>query len=629
MSSHLIVSSFTFPKLSHFHSYTGLIVVFLKLSTNIAMPRKPILLFLALILSFPLILHSQVEVLEVGIFGVSEDDRSRDLISSSDGNFVMVSYHVNQQFGVSSAIRKVTREMDILWEVELGQLERTFLRSLIETDDGGVLAIGTTEEDIWGDTESLDVLVVKLDADGNILWTRTHGGEFTDHGRYVQPMTDGGYIFISDTNSYDENGLPRDEREDFNIWISRVDDQGNTIWDQYYDNGSFEFSLQILPVANGSFLLCGYTYVEEDTTPHPGTDALILQFSSEGDIEWETTIGGEDTDLIRRIVQDSLGDIYGIGYSRAVGVDITENKGEADWLVAKLDNSGQLIWTKTLGSTGNEFAEDLWLTEEGNILVLGDTEFADGDFTENQGGFDIGLALLDNNGEVQWVKSIGGDDDDQPLRLEMVDGRNFIYGYSASTSGDITTDIGKDDLFLMELQIEKSILSQDQLELSAEEYKNGNVELNWQNQFHQEYQETYLQRSCDISQWTDILQLAYDSRINYFKDEDPCNGMNYYRLKVKSLNGNESYSNVEAIMVRTKEVLISPAIINQGEELFIDYSGQEKLELLLYSQTGNLLETKAFSGNDSISTSNYASGIYQVLILDRHGLISSHKIVIN
>lgn len=88
-----------------------------------------------------------------------------------------------------------------------------------QTTDGGYIITGRKHGDLW---------LVKLDSLGEILWERSYGGEWYDEGHCVQEASDGGYIVTGYTSSLEEYG--------HDLWLLKVDDQGDTLWTAAFDD---------------------------------------------------------------------------------------------------------------------------------------------------------------------------------------------------------------------------------------------------------------------------------------------------------------------------------------------------------------------------------------------------------
>jgi len=153
---------------------------------------------------------------------------------------------------------------------------------------------------------------------------------------------------------------------------------------------------------------------------------------------------------------DSTGDgnVIITGYSNSLNGDVTTNKGGYDAYVLKIDPSGNKLWWKSFGGTGNEtFSGTMILQNE--IVVVGNSSSVNGDISSNKGGVDGILVSYDQNGNLLWNKNYGGTLTDAfssiiPLQDEFV-----VFGYSASNGGDIPLNKGGTDItiFTFDLRI--------------------------------------------------------------------------------------------------------------------------------------------------------------------------------
>ena len=180
----------------------------------------------------------------------------------------------------------------------------------------------------------------------------------------------------------------------------------------------------------------------------------------------------------------------------------------------------------------------------------------------------------------------------------------------------------------MKVNIEKSVVSQNIIELTAREIENGHISLVWNHSMDNDAHQTIIERSCDLDQWEEIISLPYGSEVKQFEDSKPCNGINYYRLKLKDLNDNYNYSEVEVANINFAEIRVYPNPVSSQEEVNITSSEKEDLQVLIMDQSGKTVFKSLFSQKLLLSSSDYPSGSYYVLIFNNDNLISKSLLVI-
>ena len=199
-----------------------------------------------------------------------------------------------------------------------------------------------------------------------------------------------------------------------------------------YTAGSFEGSVDFDP-GIGTFNLIS----------NGESDIFIQKLDAGGNFIWAKKVGGMGNDEAFVITTDTIGNIYTVGYFEAAvdfdpGTGTTNliSNGESDIFIQKLDTSGDFIWAKSLGSEGAEFALNVTIDVEGNVITVGQfyhtVDFDPGTGTVNlisNGASDIFIQKLDANGNFIWAKSIGSSTGDDPQSVSTDSlGNIFISG---------------------------------------------------------------------------------------------------------------------------------------------------------------------------------------------------------
>ncbi|MBA2612097.1 MAG: SBBP repeat-containing protein [Bacteroidetes bacterium] len=212
----------------------------------------------------------------------------------------------------------------------------------------------------------------------------------------------------------------------------------------------------VLDVA-GNIYVTG-TYSVADFDPGPGTanltsvnphDVFIAKYDNSGNYIWAKSIVGTYGEEAVGIKLDPFGNIYLIGnfynttdFDPGVGIANLSSNGQEDAFIAKYTNSGNYIWAKSFGSSGQDYCQDVEFDASGNVYVVGSfegtTDFDPGAGSANltsAGNWDVYMAKYDLNGNYNWATNMGGASIDFGLGLEL-DGFGNIYldAYFSGTS---------------------------------------------------------------------------------------------------------------------------------------------------------------------------------------------------
>ena len=168
-------------------------------------------------------------------------------------------------------------------------------------------------------------------------------------------------------------------------------------------------------------------------------------------IEWQKTIGDNDTTAINSVQQTNDGGYILAGYKN-------NSPNRNDYWIAKLNNNADIEWEKTYGGSSIDEAQSIQQTTDGGYIVAGSTFSHDGDVTNNNGGNDAWILKLTTNGDIEWQKTYGGSADDYLNSIKQTtDGGYIAVGGSNSNNGDIPNNQGYTDAWIIKIDTNGNI----------------------------------------------------------------------------------------------------------------------------------------------------------------------------
>ena len=167
----------------------------------------------------------------------------------------------------------------------------------------------------------------------------------------------------------------------------------------------------IIQTTDGGYAITGYT----DSYGQGGKDVYIIKLDINGNIQWTRTIGGPGNDVGNAIVQTADSGYIIVGSTTSFG------QGSWDIYVVKIDNNGNLQWTKTIGGTDRDVGRSVVQTSDGGYAIVGHTySFGGGIF------YNIYVIKLSANGTIQWTRTIGGTYNDYGLSIVQTSDNGYV-----------------------------------------------------------------------------------------------------------------------------------------------------------------------------------------------------------
>lgn len=138
-----------------------------------------------------------------------------------------------------------------------------------------------------------------------------------------------------------------------------------------------------------------------------------------------------------------------IGKSDVAGGDVTSNFGSRDAWLLRLNDAGDILWQRSYGGTLLDEGKDLAPAPDGGLFAIAQTSSNNGQVQGNHGGYELWAFRLDATGEILWQRCIGGSGDEWPNRIiRAANGDWLISGFTYSNDGDISGYHSEGDAWL-------------------------------------------------------------------------------------------------------------------------------------------------------------------------------------
>jgi uncharacterized delta-60 repeat protein len=353
------------------------------------------------------------------VYGGSDYDYGYSVQQTADGGYIVAG--TTKSFGAGNYdfyVLKTDADGDIVWSRTYGGSSLDYGQAAIQTTDGGFAVVGRTKSFGAGD---YDVYLVKTDADGDTIWTRTYGGSDTDEGYSLQQTSDGGYIIAGYCDPWGTAIM--------DVYLVKTDAQGGLVWARSYGpEDDYECGYSVQQTADGGYIVTGSTASSETND----TDLYLVKTDANGDCLWAYTYGGDQWDEGYSVQVTADGGYIVAGYTESFGV------GSMDFYLLKIDADGDTLWTRTYGGSGRDEGRSVDQTTDGGYVIAGYS------WSFGAGQSDFYLVRTDADGDTLWTHTYGGTRWDYGRSVDQTtDGGYIVTGYTDSFGA------GGTDLYLV------------------------------------------------------------------------------------------------------------------------------------------------------------------------------------
>ena len=386
------------------------------------MKFKFTLVTLVIILQLNLILTAQNVITFQKLIGGIGAENALDIIQNQDSSYVICGF--TSSFGNGSAdayLVKIEANGQISWSKTYGGIYDDGASNITKGINDELLISGYQA----GADSYYDAYFFGVDNSGDTLWSKSYGNMYTDYGRYIHQFANGSYAIAgiyADTTSGNLGGNNQ-------MFLAKILPDDSLEWSYSYGSGISEAARKIIKTNDEGFLMVGYT----DFYGAGGTDMYVVKTDANGVIQWNKSIGGAgNSDMAESVVQLSDSSYVICGMTNSFGA------GNADIYVVRIAHDGTLIWSKTFGGTNVDMASSICVSHDNNIIIAGSTR------SFGVGLYDIYLIKIAENGNLLWSNTFGGAENDFGNSvIPTLDGGYIITGQTRSFN------VGNYDMYII------------------------------------------------------------------------------------------------------------------------------------------------------------------------------------
>lgn len=526
-----------------------------------------------------------------------------------------------------------------------------------------------------------DIFIAKFDTSGNFIWAKRCGGSSleSDGAGSIAIAQSSICIIGSFTSSINfntpsasgTNYLTSSNSTDRDAFLAKFDTSGTFIWARRIGSSVTESGLGVVAVDTNIYIsgsaYCGPSYqLKFYLTGVPNSSSAltfssniesctyVAKYSSSGTVQWAKLAGGFgskgafsvsviDTSIY---ICGSFDDSIQFNYPMIGVNDKIYGIGDNDVFLAKYNTSGTFLWAKRGGGSSvyTEQASEV-VAIDSSVYMVGyfhdtanfNTPSASGtnEIYESTGGisasYDGFIAKYNHNGEVQWLKRIGGSSTDFCRHILVTPSGFYVTGAFGSianfntpisSGNDTISTVGSRESYLAKFNFNSTPLSVSLLDFNGKKFNDQHL-LQWTTSSEQNNHFFNVQHSQDAKQFTTIgkvyskgLNGNSSYTINYeFKNENPKLGSNYYRLEQVDIDGKNSHSEIIVLQQSSiHEISIYPNPVK--DQLFIN-TDQKNLHYQIENSAGQLMDSGLLPESKTLSLQHYLQGIYFIRLNDQ------------
>ncbi len=253
-------------------------------------------------------------------YGGSKWDEANAVALAPNGDIIVAGH--TGSFGASWYdvwVLRLDENGNVKWQKTYGGSDWDKANAVAVAKNGDIIVAGQT-----GSSYS-NIWVLRLDENGNVKWQKTYGRSSGDVANSVAITPNGDIIVAGETYGFGGDGK--------DAWILRLDSKGNVKWQKIYGGRYWDEAYAVAIAPNGDVIIAGST----GRSGAGDSDVWVLRLDSEGNVKWQKTYGGGSDDEANAVALAPNGDIIVAGYTYSFGA------GRSDVWVLRLPEDGLIF----------------------------------------------------------------------------------------------------------------------------------------------------------------------------------------------------------------------------------------------------------------------------------------------
>ncbi len=282
------------------------------------------------------------------------------------------------------------------WVRKLGLGFNNRPHQVVPTSDGGAVVALTDDHGA--------IRLVKYDAAGTLEWINGYGVRRRNEQASIQVTDDGGYILAGRERGWDTP---------YDAFVAKLGIAGAIVWKERIGGDAEDFARCVRQAGDGGYIMAGST----KSSGAGRRDAWLVKLTESGSIDWQWAYGGAGDDEAVAVSGMADGGFLLAGTTKSFGAGATDV-----WLL-RLNASGQVLWQRSYGGTGDDVPTAVERTSDAGVVVIGYTNSFDELITK------AWVLRLGSAGGIRWQRTYGTSGQDNSLSVsETPDGRLILWG---------------------------------------------------------------------------------------------------------------------------------------------------------------------------------------------------------